>query len=307
MRRFFRAHRDEDYSQIQYLTAKCTRLAHDKAALDRDFLLSREMERRLQSQLEVATSRLQHQEQLTLELRRTRDGLLFRINQQQDLVSCLQRRVVLLLEASSRDGELLQEVGSELQSLQSSEVQLEGLVDELHAQAHDRTVAEESLRAELHRKTAELQELQNVNRKLTEELRDANAVHQKEVKELQRENEAGLRKLQETVEQFEWLCQQQRYWMCCVKRFKVCLMEERDALLRHVGTLEKKAEKPTDGSGKTWDTPSHLQDPERLDSKASWDADAEADVESQLEESNATCEELFNQAGSSMKGRQKPP
>lgn len=30
MRRFFRAHRDEDYGQIQYLTAKCTRLAHDK-------------------------------------------------------------------------------------------------------------------------------------------------------------------------------------------------------------------------------------------------------------------------------------
>lgn len=30
MRRFFRAQRDEDYSQIQYLTAKCTRLAHDK-------------------------------------------------------------------------------------------------------------------------------------------------------------------------------------------------------------------------------------------------------------------------------------
>ena len=30
MRRFFRAQRDEDFSQIQYLTAKCTRLAHDK-------------------------------------------------------------------------------------------------------------------------------------------------------------------------------------------------------------------------------------------------------------------------------------
>lgn len=30
MRRFFKAQRDEDYSQIQYLTAKCTRLAHDK-------------------------------------------------------------------------------------------------------------------------------------------------------------------------------------------------------------------------------------------------------------------------------------
>lgn len=35
MRRFFRAHRDEDFSQIQYLTAKCTRLAHDKGKSQR--------------------------------------------------------------------------------------------------------------------------------------------------------------------------------------------------------------------------------------------------------------------------------
>lgn len=40
-----------------------------------------------------------------------------------------------------------------------------------------------------------------------------------EVRELQQENEGSLRKLQETAEQFEWLCQQQRYWMCCVKRW----------------------------------------------------------------------------------------
>lgn len=33
MRRFFKAQRDEDYSQIQYLTAKCTRLAHEKGRL----------------------------------------------------------------------------------------------------------------------------------------------------------------------------------------------------------------------------------------------------------------------------------
>ena len=39
-----------------------------------------------------------------------------------------------------------------------------------------------------------------------------------EVRELQQENEGSLGKLQETAEQFEWLCQQQRYWMCCVKR-----------------------------------------------------------------------------------------
>lgn len=40
-----------------------------------------------------------------------------------------------------------------------------------------------------------------------------------EVRELQQENEGSLRKLQETAEQFEWLCQQQRYWMSCVKRW----------------------------------------------------------------------------------------
>lgn len=44
------------------------------------------------------------------------------------------------------------------------------------------------------------------------------------VKELQQENKGSLSKLQETAEQFEWLCQQQKYWMRCVKRWD-CLHE----------------------------------------------------------------------------------
>lgn len=71
----------------------------------------------------------------------------------QDLVDLLQQRVVFLAEESSRDGELLQQVGSELLCLQSSEVKLEGLVEQLHAEAQHRAVVAESLQAELHAET----------------------------------------------------------------------------------------------------------------------------------------------------------
>ncbi|XP_076595197.1 uncharacterized protein LOC143325770 isoform X1 [Chaetodon auriga] len=329
MRRFFRAHRDEDYSQIQYLTAKCTRLAHDKALLDGELLLARDHERRLQNELEAATARLHRQEQLNMELRMKQDQLTGRIHQQQDLVHLLQQRVVFLVDESSRDGELLQQVGSELLCLQSSEVKLEGLVEELHAEAQRRAaVAEslqaelhaeaqhrlvltESLHAELHSKTMELEELQDTNKRLTEKLKELRAAHQKEVRELQQENEGSLGKLQETAEQFEWLCQQQRYWMCCVKRFKDCLMEDREALLRQVSMLEKKAErlkKSFHDDGPTQSVLCPPQDSERCDSSiTSWDADAEADLESQVEKSNTVYEELFNQAGSPINGYQKPP
>ncbi|XP_041800607.1 rootletin isoform X2 [Chelmon rostratus] len=327
MRRFFRAHRDEDYGQIQYLTAKCTRLAHDKVALDRELLLARDRERRLQNDLEAATARLHHQEQLNMELRMKQDQLVGRIHQQEDLVDLLQQRVVLLVEESSRDGELLQQVGSELLCLQSSEVKLEGLVEELHAEAHRRAVVAESLQAELHAeaqhrlvlteslhaelhsKTMELEELQDTNNMLTEKLNELHAAHQKEVRKLQQENEGSLGKLQETAEQFEWLCQQQRYWMCCVKRFKDSLMEDREALLRQVSLLEKKAEKLKKS---LHDSPTQsvlcpLQDTKCCDSLTSWDADAEADLKSEVEESNTLYEELLNQAGSPINGYQKPP
>ncbi|XP_070769546.1 hyaluronan mediated motility receptor-like isoform X2 [Enoplosus armatus] len=323
MRRFFRAHRDEDYSQIQYLTAKCTRLGHDKAVLEREFLVSRDRERRAQNDLEAATARLLHQEQLNVELRMKEDQLISRIHQQQDLVDLLQQRVVLLAEESSRDGELLRQVGSELLCLQSSEVKLEGLVEQLHAEAQHRAVVAESLQEELHgearrraalteslqaelrRKTVELEELQDTNKTLREELKDLRAAHQKKVRELQQENEGSLGKLQQTAEQFEWLCQQQRYWMCCVKRFKDCLMKERGAL--QVSMLEKKAEKPKKSLQDDSPTQSvlcPLQDTRCCDSRTSWDPDAVADLESRVEKSNLL---LFNQAGSPIGRYQKPP
>ncbi|XP_030594430.1 lamin-A isoform X1 [Archocentrus centrarchus] len=329
MRRFFRAHRDEDYSQIQYLTAKCTRLAHDKAVLDREFLVSRERERRLQNDLEAATARLLQQEQLNVELRVNQTQLISRIQQQQDLVDLLRQRVVLLAEVSSRDAELLRQVSAELLCLQNSEVKLEGLVEELHAEAQHRTEAAEtrqvelhaeaqsraalteSLHAELRSKMLELEKLEEANRTLTEELRDLRRTHHDEVRELQQENEGSLRKLQETAEQFEWLCQQQRYWMSCVKRFKDCLLEEREDLLRQVSMLEKKAEKlkksSYDGSS-TQSLVCPLQDTESRDSSVTlWEGDAVTNLESQVEKSNVLYEELFDQAGSPINGYQKPP
>ncbi|KAE8277860.1 hypothetical protein D5F01_LYC15313 [Larimichthys crocea] len=327
MRRFFRANREEDYSQIQYLTAKCTRLAHDKAVLDREFLLSRDRERRLQNELEVVTARLHHQEQLNMELRMGQDQLVSKLHQQQYLVDLLQQRVVLLVKESSRDEELLRQVGSELLCLQSSEVKLEGLVEELHAEAHRSAVVAEGLQAELHAeaqhravlteslkaelcsKTMELEDLQDTNKTLIKELQDLRRAHQKEVNELQLQNEGSLGKLQETAEQFEWLCQQQRYWMCCVKRFKYSLMEERETLLQQVSMLEKKAEKleSLHVDSPTQNVFCPLQDTTCCDSITSWDADAEADLESQVEKSNTLHEELFNQAGSPINGYQKPP
>ncbi|KAF1385071.1 hypothetical protein PFLUV_G00126770 [Perca fluviatilis] len=324
MRRFFRAHRDEDYSQIQYLTAKCTRLAYDKAVLDREFLMSRDRERKLQNDLEAATARLLHQQQLNMELRMREDQLISRIHQQQDLVNLLQQRVVLLAEASSQDAEVLRQVSSEILCLQSSEVKLEGLVEELHAEAQHRAVVAESLETELHSearrraalteslqaelrsKTVELEELHDTNRTLIENLKDLRSTHQKEVRELQQQNEGSLRKLQGTAEQFEWLCQQQRYWMCSIKKFKDCLMEERDALLQQVIKLKKKVEKHDDSPTQSVVCP--LKDTQSCDgSITSWDADAVADLESQVEKSNMPYAELFNQAGSPINGYQKPP
>ncbi|XP_071776362.2 uncharacterized protein LOC139927945 isoform X1 [Centroberyx gerrardi] len=303
MRRFFRAHRDEDYSQIQYLTAKCNRLAHEKAVLDRECLLARERERRLQNDLEAVATRLLRQEQIDTQLRIKHDQLISRLHQQQDLVEFLQQRVILLAEEASRDAELLQQVSSELLSLQSSEVQLEGLVEELHAEAQHSAALTESLQEELHGKTVELEELQGSKEALTEELKELRSAHQRKVRELQQENERSLRKLQETVEQFEWLCEQQRYWMCCVKRFKDCLTEEKETLLQQVSRLEKKVmklKKSSDGDSPTQTLLCPLQDTE-CSRRTSWDAEAMADLHS-----NGLYEEL-SRAGSSIDGYQKPP
>ncbi|XP_029368718.1 early endosome antigen 1 isoform X2 [Echeneis naucrates] len=324
MRRFFRAHRDEDYSQIQYLTAKCTRLAHDKVVLDREFLMCRERERKLQVELEATNVRLLQQEQVNVELRMKQGQLVGRIHQQQDLVNSLQQRVVLLVEESSWDAELLQQVGAELLCLQRSEMKLEGLVEGLHAEAERRAEVAESLQAELRTeaqrrielteslqeelrsKTAEVQELQDLNKTLTEELKDSCNAHRKEVRELQQVNEGSLKKLQETAEQFEWLCHQQRNWMCCVKRFKDCLMEEREALVQQVRRLEKEAEKLRTRSGDDDRTQSllrRLQDGELRDGTTSWGVDAVSEVE----KSDPLYEQLITQVGSPINGHQKPP
>ncbi|CAN9514584.1 unnamed protein product [Ophioblennius macclurei] len=317
MKRFFRAHRDEDYSQIQYLTAKCTRLAHDKAVLDREFLLCRERERKLQNDLEVAASRLILQEQLNVELRMNQHRLISRIHQQQGLVDLLQQRVVLLAEESSRDAELLRLVNSELSCLQSSEAKLEGLVVELHAEAQHRAaetedleaelqaeaqhraVLTESLHAELQSQTMELKELQLANRSLTNELKSLHDTHQEQVRHLQIENEGSLKKLQETAVQFEWLCRQQRSWVRCVKRFKDCLMEEREALQQQLCQLQREVTTLKKSEGPTQSLCCPLQDNHSSDRimKPADDAVAATDVES----------DVLYQTESTINRYQKPP
>ncbi|KAM4585687.1 uncharacterized protein V3H82_004663 [Fundulus diaphanus] len=228
----------------------------------------------------------------------------------QNLVDVLQQRLVLLAEESRRDVELLQQVSSELACLQSSEVKLEGLVAELHAEAQHRAALAESLHAELRSKMVQLNELQDTNSALTEELRDLRRTHQEEVKELQQENRGSLSKLQETAEQFEWLCHQQKYWMRCVKRFKDCLMEERQTLLHQVSMVEKKVrqEKKSSHSGSpTQSLLRPLEDGEMRDSITSLDADVVTNLEAQVEKSNLLYEELFTQAGSPISRYQKPP
>lgn len=58
------------------------------AGLDREVLLCRDRERKLQNDLEAATARLFHQEQLNMELRMRQDQLVSRIHQQQVSSSC---------------------------------------------------------------------------------------------------------------------------------------------------------------------------------------------------------------------------
>lgn len=53
------------------------------AVLDRDVLVSRERERKLQNDLEVVTARLLHQEQMNVELRMKHNQLISRSLQQQ--------------------------------------------------------------------------------------------------------------------------------------------------------------------------------------------------------------------------------
>ncbi|KAJ3588099.1 hypothetical protein NHX12_011694 [Muraenolepis orangiensis] len=245
MRRFFKA-RDEDSSQIQYLTAKCHRLAHDRAQLERENLLSREMERRLQNDVEAMASHLLQKEQAIVELRGKQDLLVDHLRRQQDLVDFLKDHVDLRAEVgstaeeNSRDTELLamelDQLRSELLALQSSDGKLVGLVEELYAEAQQRAELVESLQAELHSKSMEVEDLWIHQQKEREQLEQLHSAHQRKVCELQQENSNSVKKLQQTAVQFERLCKQQRYWMLCVKRFKDCLTEEREAVVQQRNT-----------------------------------------------------------------------
>lgn len=90
------------------------------------------------------------------------------VSSPQDLVNLLQQRMVLLVEASSWDAELLRQVGTELLCLQSSEVKLESLVEELQAEAQHRTEVAENLQTEVY---AEAQHRAALTESLHAELR----------------------------------------------------------------------------------------------------------------------------------------
>ncbi|KAG9263767.1 golgin subfamily A member 5-like isoform X2 [Astyanax mexicanus] len=260
MRRFFSSGRDEDYSQIQYLTAKCTRLTHENV-LERECLSSRERERALQVELESLSVQLCQKEHTCQDLRLHHDQLLDTLKQQRERVQFLEQRVVSVAEEGAREAALLsfqlEQVGCELQQLQSSELQLQGLVDELHQEADDEVKKAEDLQTELRevaqlsakqiedmkrklaRKSQEVEELQEANHALQEELSEQHSAHRRTVEELQQENSGSVQKLREMAEQFEWLCDQQRNWMCCIKRFKDCLSDEKEALVLQVKRLQE--------------------------------------------------------------------
>lgn len=91
----------------------------------------------------------------------------------QRLVVKLRQHVVLLLEDSSQNADLLWQVGSELMCLQRSEVRLESLVEELNDEAHHRAAEAESLQEELHAEAqlrAELHAEAQLRAELTESL-----------------------------------------------------------------------------------------------------------------------------------------
>ncbi|CAL8262045.1 unnamed protein product [Lota lota] len=247
MKRFFRT-RDEDSSQIQYLTAKCHRLVHERAQLERETLVSRERQRRLQNDLEAMAAHLLQKEQMIVELRRKQDHLVDHLNRQQGLVEFLKHHVGPTAEENLRDTELLamelDQLRCELLALQSSDGQLVGLVEELYAEAQHRAALVESLQEELHSKSMEVEDLWRHQQKQREELEQLHSAHQRKVCELQQENISSVKKLQQTADQFERLCKQQRYWMLCVKRFKDCLTEEREAVVQQVSDLEQTVLKP---------------------------------------------------------------
>ncbi|XP_053095292.1 protein phosphatase 1 regulatory subunit 21 isoform X3 [Pangasianodon hypophthalmus] len=285
MRRFFRVQRDEDYSQIQYLTAKCNRLAQEKAALERECVLSRERVRVLQVELETVCLQLRQKE------------------------STIQELLEKLQHQQSTEKQLMGFVDELHQEAQHATKKAESLEVQLHQEAQLHGKHTENLQKELESKSHDLQELQKAHDALQQELSEQNSAHQKTVLELQCENRASVHKLREMAEQVEWLCEQQRNWICCIKRFKDCLNDEKEALVLQVNRLQeelldiRKNSKSEMIGGEDTQPKMHCN---------RWDIDAMLDLQVEADKWKGRYQELFSkftshQVDSHEDGYLKPP
>ncbi|KAG1934658.1 tropomyosin-1-like [Pimephales promelas] len=280
MRRFFRVDRDEDYGQIQYLTAKCIRLSQEKAALQRELLVSRERQQALQVEMEALSVRVCHKEQICVEMSIKYQQLMERFQQEQAVTEdrC---KVASLLSLQ------MEQVSGDLQRLQGSETQLMGLVDELHQEAQLRAQQAEVLETRLHEETqSKAQLVEDLEMQLNSkslELIELHSTTQRTLEELRREHSESLGKLRETAEQFEWLCAQQRQWMSCVKRLKDGLSGEKESLELQVNRLQEEldAVRRTVNS----DCPS---EPSRR-----WDVERISDLQAEVERWKTLYEDLL--------------
>ncbi|KAI1888236.1 hypothetical protein AGOR_G00182950 [Albula goreensis] len=189
MKRFFGTHRDEDYGQVRYLTAKCSRLAQEKAVLEREYLVAGERERSLRNDLEGLSHQLQQQEQLNVELRLTHEQLLSQSHHEKELVEFLQQQLRRTVEEGSRDtgllGLQLEQLCTELQLLQGSEAQLEGLVEELQRENLARATQVDILNAQLDSGMKELEALRISHQEAVVELEGLRTSHQETFLELE--------------------------------------------------------------------------------------------------------------------------
>ncbi|CAM4618565.1 unnamed protein product [Leuciscus chuanchicus] len=281
MRRFFRVDRDEDYGQIQYLTAKCIRLSQEKAVLQRELLVSRERQQALQVEMEALSVRVCHKEQICVDMSIKYQQLMERFQQQAQAVT----------EDRWRDASLLslqiEQMSCDLQQLQGSETQLMGLVDELHQEAQLRAQQAEVLETRLHEETqSKAQLVEDLEMQLNSkslELMELHSANQRTEEELRRENSESLGKLRETAEQFEWLCDQQRRWMSCVKRFKDCLSGEKESLELQVNRLQVEL----DAVRKTVNSDCPAESSRR------WDVERISDLQAEVERWKTLYEDLL--------------
>ncbi|XP_056094813.1 tropomyosin-1 [Rhinichthys klamathensis goyatoka] len=280
MRRFFRVDRDEDYGQIQYLTAKCIRLSQEKAVLQHELLVSRERQQALQVEMEALSVRVCHKEQICVEMSIKYQQLMERFQQAQAVTED-RGRVASLLSLQ------IEQVSCDLQQLQGSETQLMGLVDELHQEAQLRAQQAEVLETRLHEETqSKAQLVEDLEMQLNSkslELIELHSTSQRTVEELRRENSESLGKLRETAEQFEWLCDQQRRWMSCVKRFKDGLSSEKESLELQVNRLQVEL----DAVRKTGNSDCPAEPSRR------WDVERISDLQAEVERWKTLYEDLL--------------